>query len=607
MRTIKYGLLIISMWLFTGCIGNNSFLINKSINTNLIEADYFNNNTTKDEVIMKLGKPIKVEQIDNKEVLHFCSTGTIEDNFLAVIIEKEKFFDKKRYLLTAKDMNYTNGHCSVFVKNFEEISILEQKRIMNNIKEKRNKQAELNKIEQFENEYLSEYKDITQQVSKSGFVWIQPKNKNKTCKVNVKYSDKNPLDDYSYKLFWDGDCKDGYAYGLGRVIEKANLIDSWRIGIYENGNVKGASIDNDILHDIYAEGESNYDGIEHKVIRNVFEKDRDINLFYVTGIQHNNINPGLVTITSPFMKNKMILKKMYPNFEYRYTDFSNDTESQYEFEFSIINKDNKKNGWAYNKLKSGKISGYIFENDKMIFNSNETTNNDSDKTYKEFITNNKNICLEEGLSWSFGDRKNEFKCGGWITRDENDIIIKSIPNEFYQRMENIVLTIKTATDKAILFQNDAQLIKKQYLKKLCRNNIKVDFMDNDEYKEICENKYEKELFTKINNKLQKITEEKIAKLKEEKYQEQKAKEEQYRQQQLAIEEQKLAAQRRQATAAEDASDTEYFNQSLQNLNNQLDRMNSRNNFNQNRFDASKQENKKYYYIQPMGPNLYYVK
>ena len=78
-------------------------------------------------------------------------------------------------------------------------------------------------------------------------------------------------------------------------------------------------------------------------------------------------------------------------------------------------------------------------------------------------------------------------------------------------------------------------------------------MDNEEYKEPCENKYEKELLTKINSKLQKMTEEKIAKLEKERYKQQQAKEEQYRLQLLAIEKQKLAAQQAQAKAAEDGA------------------------------------------------------
>lgn len=45
--------------------------------------------------------------------------------------------------------------------------------------------------------------------------WAQPSNKKVACKVPVDIGYKeNP----SFKTFWDGRCKDGYANGLGRVI-----------------------------------------------------------------------------------------------------------------------------------------------------------------------------------------------------------------------------------------------------------------------------------------------------------------------------------------------------------------------------------------------------
>ncbi len=50
--------------------------------------------------------------------------------------------------------------------------------------------------------------------------WIQPNNKKEDCKI---YVGVNPEDDKTtksgYSLYWDGECKKGYASGLGREIE----------------------------------------------------------------------------------------------------------------------------------------------------------------------------------------------------------------------------------------------------------------------------------------------------------------------------------------------------------------------------------------------------
>lgn len=46
-------------------------------------------------------------------------------------------------------------------------------------------------------------------------LWIQPDNKNEPCNILV-WSETNSIDPNIDKLYWDGDCKDGYAHGLGR-------------------------------------------------------------------------------------------------------------------------------------------------------------------------------------------------------------------------------------------------------------------------------------------------------------------------------------------------------------------------------------------------------
>lgn len=50
--------------------------------------------------------------------------------------------------------------------------------------------------------------------------WLQPKNKVEQCKIYFHATtapDENPFwEEGPTELFWDGDCKNGYAYGLGR-------------------------------------------------------------------------------------------------------------------------------------------------------------------------------------------------------------------------------------------------------------------------------------------------------------------------------------------------------------------------------------------------------
>lgn len=531
--------------IFNGCVANyNPYQINwidSNINSDLSKANYFSDTTTKDDIVKQLGNPVKTEDIGTSQILHFCSTGDSYDNFVAITVEKDKFIDKKIYKIMSEDVNGSVGHCSKFARNLSEVAILERQREEKRQMEEEKKQAFLDKVEQYEKDYLTEYEEIKQKIPSSKVVWVQPKNKKEACKVYVGYSDKNPQNDYSYKLFWDGECKNGYAYGLGREIEKANLTDRWQIGIYEKGKAKGSYIQNDILYGIYSERESNYGGSEHQIIRRVFEKNGDIDVVYYTGTTGSINEPSLVMITSLFEENTSVLRKIYPNFRYEYANFANNPNSLFDFTFAIYNKENNKNGWAYEKYKNGKIKSYLFDNKK-------------DDSVQE-ISNLLKQCTQYGDGSILCPSSKKYKSlnefyNQFNNYSSNEVIL---PDIFYKKLQNIVNEIESAKNNAISFQNNAQLIKKQYLTKICKKSLKIDFMDNEEYKEPCENKYEKELLTKINSKLQKMTEEKIAKLEKERYKQQQAKEEQYRLQLLAIEKQKLAAQQAQAKAAEDGA------------------------------------------------------
>ncbi|CAM4056192.1 hypothetical protein [Campylobacter armoricus] len=48
---------------------------------------------------------------------------------------------------------------------------------------------------------------------------VQVKNKKEKCLILTSKDTK----DESYEIYWDGLCKNGYAHGLGREIEKLSL------------------------------------------------------------------------------------------------------------------------------------------------------------------------------------------------------------------------------------------------------------------------------------------------------------------------------------------------------------------------------------------------
>ena len=80
------------------------------------------------------------------------------------------------------------------------------------------------------------------------------------------------------------------------------------------------------------------------------------------------------------------------------------------------------------------------------------------------------------------------------------------------------------------------------------------------------------IIKKINTKLDKISEAKIAKLEQEKYNAQQQKEEQHRQELLSLERNRLAEIRRHNQETEAAADAAHFQQGMKNLTDQINNM-----------------------------------
>jgi len=64
--------------------------------------------------------------------------------------------------------------------------------------------------------------------------WIQPKNLSSQCKLWL--NKKSEYEDIDF--YWDGECKDGYAIGLGRVFAKGFMRDDESIVYYEDSGQK---------------------------------------------------------------------------------------------------------------------------------------------------------------------------------------------------------------------------------------------------------------------------------------------------------------------------------------------------------------------------------
>ena len=366
-------------------------------------------------------------------------------------------------------------------------------------------------VDKYEKQYLQEYKKIKQNYKSNNIVkWLQASNKKEPCKMYVGTSPQNDrTKDSEYKIFWDGKCKNGYAYGLGREFERGTLTNMEALAIYSGKKEEPKYyIQKYNLNNILMEGDLN-NGYSVKT----FIKDEGLN--FDIGYQYGffgskDLQPALIIYSSPFSDNLAFIKA-YPNFYYQILDFTNNEFDTRKYEFAIF-QNKKPNGFGFTSFKNGYINA--------------------------------------------GEIKN-----GTLVRKVQ------LPKSYFDKANTIFTEIKQAGQKALEAQKQAWIVKKQYKQKICKDNIKVDFIDNNEYKEIChEDKYFAKLKEKIDKKLAQIN-----------IQKEKKRQQLQQQQLIQAEQMKALAAQRQAQAAEAANNQaawDSLNRSIQNMNTNMNWQNT---------------------------------
>ncbi|MDY0117213.1 MAG: hypothetical protein RBR59_06540 [Sulfurimonadaceae bacterium] len=344
--------------------------------------------------------------------------------------------------------------------------------------------------------------------------WIQPNNKVEKCLVYFEmdsHMDKTIKSDYS--LFWDGDCKNGLANGIGRTIENTLYNTIEEIAFFDNGKIMDYCVRIDKLENSTLEGECGYGYGRrfHFVSTIIDEKSNDIKIEYRVASGGKYVVPTINTTINPFEDLVM----------------SNVNYLTHSFFIMDVSAEKLHVTHAYGMGNEKGLNGYII-----------TLYSDGDITAYEAVDNK---------------------------RIANVIL----PKNYVKKRLELADIIENNSKLALESQKKAIFIKDKYKNKICKNNVTVDFMDNNEYKSIC---YENEklilLQTKIDNKLARINQNKQS----ERY---------YKNQERLIKarEQEAIAAQRNVAAAEEANnqrDWNNLNQSMHNINqnNQLQQLNN---------------------------------
>jgi hypothetical protein len=223
------------------------------------------------------------------------------------------------------------------------------------------------------------------------------------------------------------------------------LIDTEAIGIYQGGEIKPRYyIQKDNLNNTTLEGDLNN---SFAVQTTISDKNFDFNIEYLYGFngsQETLVQPSLLIINSPFSDNATYVKA-YPNFSYVILENSNNEFQDINYEFCLRDKNGSRNGFGFQIKKNGSIYSAELINEQKV----------------RFV---------------------------------------NLPESYLTKFKNIFSEIEKAGEKANEAQTEALKVKKQYVKRICNESVKVSFMDNDEYKAICK---EEEYYTQLKEKIEK--------------------------------------------------------------------------------------------------------
>ena len=365
---------------------------------------------------------------------------------------------------------------------------------------------------------LKEYNNIitNNPTVKNNVKWMQARNKKEACKVYLEYRNDNDssLDD-DYKIFWDGKCKNGYAYGLGRefVLDDSGII-SESLAIYKKLALKPTYyIESHPLQNTTIEGDINN---HYTVQTTTVNDDYNFNISYIYGYLGFDNKPNLINTGSPF-SDSISYMKQYPNFGHRIDDTINDEFSSNRYTANMYKSNGQMHGFWFSVRKNGAVI------------SGESTNG---KTMSRLL----------------------------------------LPKSYFDKIGLIINEIKQAGTKALKAQEQALLIKKKYKRKICKPSVKVTFMDNYEYKSICR---ANPLIEKFNTKMAEVNNEK-QRLREQQFRNRQI-DAQNRQanRQMEFQRRQVKAAERQASAAEESAGAAQRANNMtqtQNLNKSLQQM-----------------------------------
>lgn len=283
------------------------------------------------------------------------------------------------------------------------------------------------RLANYEKQYLDEYQTLMQQQISYQVTYIQPVNRAQACKVMVvAHIDYSSTVLQDLKHYWDGECKNGYANGIGREFVKGGNNYSWILANYQEG-IPAYYAEKDLFSYTYIEGEfdaqqltwlgveTDYSSISETKKIGIKDYRTKINLF------------ESYFLDSPETR---FLVKEYPNFKYEQIEYTLNSSRILDYEFALHDQNDRRHGWGFYKLQN--LDHY----------------------------------------------------GGFEYIDGN-FQLKPLPEEFRRRYQYIMDEIHWTKQLALKAQKKALKVKQQYIDQFCHKPNQAMLKELPEYLDIC--------------------------------------------------------------------------------------------------------------------------
>lgn len=264
-------------------------------------------------------------------------------------------------------------------------------------------------------------------------LYTQPVNKKETCKLATT---QDQLARPNFRAYWDGKCKNGFAFGLGRDIAISDTHHVEEITVHDGDGYNWSQprvaynyVNNLVL---YAVGGSKFPALT-QLIEKMDDSVGGFNAYHTLSVVDESGN-ALILQTSAFHPQKTYLNiKNHGSISYRFTDYSAvpvTNQNATAFTVEIVDpKDNTTGGVAIARYANGFVQHFKVANGKT-----------------ELI---------------------------------------SLPTEYTDHLQTKYQEVLSVTSRANSSLQRAQQIEREYLFKACNGKSSINGLNNATYTKIC--------------------------------------------------------------------------------------------------------------------------